>query len=181
MLCFLFLTCTFDYGDLGDSDRTLPDLVMKNVEYVRVRSADPLARVQAERVERFESQGYMRLETFSFEQFGERGEEVNAFGRVGFATVDISSADVFMDRGVRIEVESEDFIIETNQLNWIDEQRLLSAGEESEVSVFQGNGTTFTGTGFRADARRRSWEFSGNVRGTYVHEDDDAEDTDDAE
>jgi lipopolysaccharide export system protein LptC len=78
-----------------------------------------------------------------------------------------------MDRGVRIEVESEDFIIETSQLNWTDEQRLLFAGEEELVSIFQGNGTTFTGVGFRANARRRSWDFSGSVRGTYIHDEDE--------
>jgi LPS export ABC transporter protein LptC len=173
IISFLIFSCTFNYGEGEDTERTQPDLLMKNVEYIRVRSADPLARIQAERVERFESRGIMRLENFSFEQFGERGEEVNAIGRAGFATVNIATVDVFMDRGVRIEVESEDFIIETNQLNWTDEQRLLFAGERDEVFIFQGNGTSFTGTGFSADARRRSWDFSGSVRGTYIH---DAED-----
>jgi LPS export ABC transporter protein LptC len=173
VLSFLIFSCTFNYAEGEDSERTLPDLLMVDVEYIRVRSADPLARVLAERVERFEGQGIMRLENFSFEQFGgERGEEVNAFGRAGFASVDITTVDVFMDRGVRIEVESEDFVIETNQLNWIDEQRHLFAGEGNEVFVFRGNGTSFTGIGFRADARRRTMEFSSSVRGTYIHEDD---------
>jgi hypothetical protein len=117
----------------------------------------------------------MRLENFTFEQFGYGGEEVNAVGSAGFASVEITSVDIFMDRGVRIEVESEDFVIETNQLNWVDEQRLLFAGERDEVLIFQGNGTSFTGVGFSADARRRSWEFTGSVSGTYIHDDDDIE------
>jgi hypothetical protein len=51
---------------------------MENVEYVRVRSADPQARFQAERLERYEERRIIQLRNFSFEQFGNRGEDVNA-------------------------------------------------------------------------------------------------------
>jgi hypothetical protein len=91
---------------------------MENVEYVRIRSSDPVARFQAERAERYERQGMMKIQNFVFEQYGERGEEVNAYGKAGSASVNIESGDIFMDRGVRIEVESEDIILETNQLEW---------------------------------------------------------------
>ena len=175
---FLILSCTFDYGGQNDDEDALPDLIMKNVEYVRVRSSDPIARIQAERVERYDGLGIMKLDNFSFEQYGERGEETNAFGMAGHALVDLSTVDIFMEGGVRIEVESEDIIIETNQLEWRDEPRILTSGEGDEVNIFQDNGTDFVGIDLRVDARRRTWEFSGAVSGTYVHEDDD---TDDAE
>ena len=177
ILILLVSSCTFDYGEQDSSERTLPDLVMQNVEYVRVRSADPIARIQAERVERYDSQGIMKLESFSFKQYGERGEEVNASGSAGFASVNINTVDIFMDGGVRLEVESEDIIIETNQLEWIDGHRTLSSGEENEVNIFQENGTHFTGIGLFIDARRRTWQFSGSVSGTYIHEDDEDEES----
>ena len=173
LITFLAVSCTFDYGETDPSERMMPDLVMENVEYVRVRSSDPIAKFHAERAERYERQGIMRLEVFSFEQYGDRGEETNVYGSAGYASVDIRSGDIFMDRGVRLEVDSEDIIIETNQLEWKDEQRILSSGEENEVNIYQQNGTSFTGIGFSVDARRRMWEFSGQVSGSYVHEDDD--------
>jgi len=175
VLCVLFLlaSCTFDYGETGSTGGNFPDLVMENVEYVRVRSSDPIARFQAERAERYEKQGLMVIENFTFEQYGEHGEEVNVSGRAGNASVNIESGDILMDRGVRIEVESEDIIIETNQLEWKDEQRVLFTGKEDEVNILQNNGTNFTGTGLHADARRRTWEFSGGVRGTYVYNDEE--------
>ena len=172
---FLFASCTFDYGETESTGNDLPDLIMEDVEYVRVISSDPAARFQAERAERYEKQGIMKIENFVFEQYGEHGEEVNAYGRAGNATVNIESGDIFMDGGVRIEVESEDIIIETKQLEWRDEQRLLFTGEDGEVNVSQSNGTNFTGIGLNADARRRTWEFSGGVQGTYIYEDDDEE------
>ncbi|MDR0494939.1 MAG: LPS export ABC transporter periplasmic protein LptC [Treponema sp.] len=172
------VSCSFDYGDQGGGDKNQPDIVMENVDYVRVRSADPQARFQAELAERYEERRIMELRNFSFEQFGNRGEDVNAYGRAGSASVELDSGDIRMNNGVRIEVESEDIAIETQQLEWKDKERTLSGGEENEVSVYQESGTAFTGTGFYADARRRTWEFSGNVSGVYVHEDNEEGDTD---
>jgi len=174
--CALFLllgACTFDYGESESSGDDLPDLVMENVEYVRVRSSDPIARFQAERAERYEKQGLMKLKNIIFEQYGERGEEVNTFGKAGNASVDIETGDIFMDMGVRIKVESEDITIETFQLEWKDEQRTISSGEEDKVNIYRDDGTSFTGIGLRADARKRTWEFSGRAGGTFVQEDED--------
>jgi LPS export ABC transporter protein LptC len=176
----LITACSFDYGNLGGADENKPDIVMDNVEYVRIRSLDPQARLQAERVERYEKRGIMKLRNFSFEQFGDHGDEVNAFGRAGRASYEIDSGDILMDEGVLIEVESEDLSIETVRLEWKDKERTLSGGPNDEVHVYRENGTSFTGIGFQSNARSRSWSFSDTVSGTYIH-DDDSDDSDDDE
>jgi len=170
-----FLSCTFDYGDLEPVESTMPDLVMENVEYVRVRSAEPIARFTADRAERYENQSIMKLENITFEQFGTTIEEVNATGTIGNATIEIDSGNILMDNGVRIEVESEDIAIETYLLEWKDESKVFFAGEEYEVVVFMSNGSNFSGIGFFADARRRTWEFSGNVSGIFIVDDNEEE------
>jgi len=170
------VACSFDYGDrTGGGDRDAPDIVMENVEYVRVRSAEIQARFLAERAERFEDRRIMELRNFSFEQF-EQGD-VNAFGRAGSASVELDSMDIFMSDGVLLEVDSEEIAIETTQLEWQDTPRVLLGGSEEEVHISRDDGTAFSGVGFRAYARQRTWEFSGAVIGTYVHEDDDEEET----
>lgn len=174
VLC-LFVSCTFDYGQQDTAEADQPDIVMENVEYVRVRSADPIARFKAERAERYEQRQIMKLRNFSFEQFGNHGEDVNAYGRAGSATAEIDTGNISLSDGVRIEVESEDIVIETNGLEWKDKERLLLGGEENEVHIVQSSGTRFTGVGFQADARRRTWGFAGGVSGTYIHEDEEAE------
>ena len=180
VFCYLlfalcYLSCTFDYGERDPSEDEQPDLIMTNVEYVRVRSSDILARFQADRAERYERQGIMKVENFIFEQYAERGDEINAIGRAGYASVNIETGDIFMELGVRIEVDAEDIIIETNQLEWKDEDRVLSTREDEDVNIFQDNGTSFTGIGLYVDARRRSWEFMGNVGGIFIHEDAEEE------
>jgi LPS export ABC transporter protein LptC len=183
-LCCLFFAlllfaCSFDYGGTGGGDKNLPDIIMDNVEYVRVRSLDPQARLQAERVERYEGRRVMELRNFSFEQFGNHGEEVNVYGRAGSALFEIDSGDIRMEDGVRLEVDSEDIAIETVRLEWKDKDRTLSGGAGDEVHVYQENGTSFTGIGFQSNVRSRTWSFSDMVSGTYIH--DDAEDAEDAE
>jgi LPS export ABC transporter protein LptC len=174
--CLLVLaSCSFEYG-IQETDKNQPDIVMENVEYVRVRSADPQARFQAERLERYEARRVIELRNFSFEQFGNRGEEINAYGRAGSASIEMDSLDMRLDNEVRIDVDSEDIAIETRWLEWKDASRTLTSGATDEVNIYQDKGTSFTGTGFQADARRRTWEFAGNVSGTYVHEDDEEED-----
>jgi len=169
--------CTFDYGDAASSDNNLPDLVMENVDYVRVRSADPIARFQAERAERYEKQGLMKLQNFYFEQYGERGREINASGRGGNAEAVIESGDISMTKGVRLEVESEDIILETENLDWKDEQRLLHTKPDDEVVVYKEDGTRFTGIGLTADARRRTFEFESYVTGKYIYNDEDEQES----
>jgi LPS export ABC transporter protein LptC len=168
-------SCTFDYGQGDSSEEELPDLVMNNVEYVRIRSADPQARFHAELAERYDKKRKMELTNLRFEQYGEHGNEINAYGAAGNATVDIDSGDINMKSGVRIEVESEDIIIETDRLEWLDENKTLSAGEEDAVNIYRENGTSFTGIGFQADARNRKWEFNGTVSGTYIYDDEEEE------
>jgi len=170
LILFILMSCSFDYGEADSPENTTPDLVMQNVEYVRVRSADPVARIQAERVERYEKQGQMTLENFTFEQFTDGGETVNITGSAGYASVEIESGDIIMNEGVWLEVDSEDIVIETNRVSWSEKERVMFSGEEDEVNIFQEDGTIITGIGLRADARRRTWEFAGAVRGTYYHE-----------
>ena len=173
----LLFSCTFDYGNQDSSEKDIPDIVMENVEYVRVRSADPQARVLAEKVERYEDRRKMDLYNFSFEQFGNSGKDVNAFGRGGSASFEIDSGNMRMDDGIRIDIDSEDISIETKWLEWKDNDKTLASGKDEEVSIFQNDGTTFTGIGFSANARQRTWDFTEGVSGTYIHKDKDNKET----
>jgi LPS export ABC transporter protein LptC len=148
---------------------------MENVEYTRVRSYDPQARFQAERAARYEERRVMELRNFSFEQFGNGGEDVNAAGKAGSANIEMDSMDIRIDDDVRVDVDSEDISIETKWLEWKDKDHTIFGGDEEEVNVYRENGTAFTGIGFRANARRRSWEFSGAVSGTYIHDEEESD------
>ncbi|MDR3171324.1 MAG: LPS export ABC transporter periplasmic protein LptC [Treponema sp.] len=170
-----FWACTFDYGSSTSERDDQPDIVMKDVEYVRVRDGDPIVRFTAETAERYDKRQTMELKNFTFEQFEHRGAEVNAVGTVGTASVQLDSGNIRMEEGVVLEVESENITIETQQLDWQDKERLLSGREENQVDISRSDGTNFSGHGFSANARSRTWGFSAGIEGTYIHEDEEEE------
>ena len=169
----LAASCSFDYGEKEEAEKNRPDIVMENIEYVRVRKGDPLARFQAEYAERWEDRQTMELRYFSFEQMENSGETLNAEGKAGAAVVQLGSGDISLKNGVRINVESEDVIITTAGLEWKDKEKILSGGEFDEVDIERSDGTKFSGIGFTADARNRTWAFSGEVKGSYVEKEDE--------
>jgi LPS export ABC transporter protein LptC len=176
-ISLLFLaSCSFDYGNTQTSAKDQPDIVMRDVEYVRVRGGDPVVRFQAEAAERFEERQIMNLRDFSFEQFENHGDGVDAMGKAGQASVALDSGNISLEGGVIISVESEDITIETAGLDWRDKERRLLGTPSGEVSINRSDGTEFRGRGFSADARSRTWTFSSGVSGLYVEKDDDEED-----
>ncbi|MDR1587879.1 MAG: LPS export ABC transporter periplasmic protein LptC [Treponema sp.] len=175
--CLLFgivsLACSFDYGEAAQDDENQPDIAMKDVEYVRMRDGYPVVRFSAEEAQRFEKKQAMELDHFRFEQFETHAESVSATGNAGLASIELDSGNIHMKGGVRIEVESEDLAIATATLEWQDKERQLSTGDAERVDITRSDGTSFTGWGFSADARRRSWEFKNGVEGSYVDKDED--------
>ena len=177
----LLTACSFDYSDLVEVAVSRPDIVMEDLEYVRVRGGEHLVRFRAERAERWEDRRTMELWDFSFEQLETNTEtsevEVNADGHAGAASAQLDSGNVSLRDGVRINMESEDIIIITEALEWRDSERTLFGGAQDKVDIERSDGTTFTGVGFSVNIRDRTWAFTGEVLGTYV-ETDDEEDAD---
>jgi LPS export ABC transporter protein LptC len=177
LLCFCcwLAACTFDYGFGSGEEEDQPDIIMNDVEYVRVRNGDPVVRFEAEAAERYENRQAMELKNFSFEQFDTHGDEINAVGSAGAASVELDSGNIQMFGGVRLSVDSEDITLETPSLKWQDKERFLSGAETDQVDIQRSNGTSFTGQGFSADVRARTWGFVSGAEGTYIHDDDDEE------
>ena len=176
LACLFFAACSFDYGNSQSESGKKPDIVMENVEYVRFRSGNPQMRFQAESAERYEERQTMNLREFTFEQFENQGTEINAIGRAGEALVELDTGNISLSGGVRIEIDSEDVIMETSGLHWHDAEKQLSGWEDDEVEIYRSDGTSFIGRGFSANIRYRTWEFTAGAQGYYVDKDDDEED-----
>jgi LPS export ABC transporter protein LptC len=168
-------SCSFDYGEEITADDSQPDIVMRDVDYVRVRDGDPVVRFRAELAERYETRQVMELQNFSFEQFYDHGDGINATGRAGSALVQLDSGNLQLEKSVMISVDSEDITIETDSLSWQDEKRILAGKENDTVDIQRSDGTLFSGQGFTAEVRDRTWTFSGGVNGIYIDTDEDEE------
>ena len=172
LIIILLAACSFNYGDGEDSGSDRPDIVMENIEYVRVRKGNVLARFQAEYAERYEERQTMELKNFTFEQMEDRGETVNVEGTAGSAEVKLESGDITLSGGVVISIASEDIIINIPGIEWKDNEKTLMSNPNYDVDVTRSDGTNFSGRGFSADIRSRTWSFTDGVEGSYVEEDE---------
>jgi LPS export ABC transporter protein LptC len=172
LIVFFLLGCSFDYGIPDPSAEEEPEIIMHDVEYVRVENGEPMVQFKAEKAEQYEESRTMKLSNFTFTQFnqGEEGKDTSGFA--GSGVINLDSKDVMLDNEVYIDAASEDIQISTENLNWKDKTKQLDAGEE-EVRVERPDGTIIRGSGFSADLRTRTWEFSGGISGIYVHEEDE--------
>jgi len=173
----LITACSFDYSAGQGLEDSKPDIVMENVEYVRVRGGDMLARFKAEHAERWEERQTMEIRNFTFEQMEDRGETVNVEGGGKAAAIQTDTGDITLSGGIWLSIESEDITISTEGLEWKDKEKTIKGGVEDEVDIQRSDGTSFTGRGFSADIRSRTWIFTGEVKGTYVENDEDEEET----
>ncbi len=172
----LCAACSFDYGPgAAEPDAAQPDIVMTELEYVRVRDGKRVLSFQADSAERFEKAETMRVEALRFEQYGPGSGEPDATGSAGRADMDLASGDVRLEGGVRLAVPSEDMTMATERLYWQDEARRLEGGAGEPVRIDRSDGTTITGRDFSVDVRARTWRFSGGAAGVYVHVPDEAE------
>jgi LPS export ABC transporter protein LptC len=163
--------CSFNY-DTPPQEGNEPDLVMKGVEYVRIETGNPVVRVRADELRRYEKTHIMELELFYFDQFNHAPEdfepipEINVLGNAGKAKIETDTNNVDMENGVFVEVKSEDIRLETDELSWQDKERHLSA--PGKVNISRSDGTTMEGEGFTADTRKKTWVFEKDVDGSIV-------------
>jgi LPS export ABC transporter protein LptC len=167
--------CSFDYGTQEPEESILPDIVMEDLDYVRVRAGSPQARFTAERAERYEKRRTMELSVIQFEQYNLATGELDATGWAGEAEVELSNGNVTLKNGINLSVESEEMTLETGWLAWNDGERTLKGGEDAPVMIKQEGGTNFSGTGLSADVRSRKWEFSGGAEGAFEQDDEEGE------
>jgi hypothetical protein len=181
LLTLLLAACSFDYDTSGEDFGNDPNVVMKDVEYVRMENALPVVRIRSKEARRYEAKHAMEMDGFSFEQYNSSLPEdaeipdINVRGAGGSVTIETDSGNLTMAGGVSIDVTSEDLSLQTESLSWEDGERLLSA--PGDLIVSRSDGTRLSGRNFSADTRRREWRFEEAVAGDIVEEDEEAEDS----
>jgi hypothetical protein len=171
----LALSCSFDYNTMQSEDETLPDITMETLEWVRVRDGNPVARLQAEVGDRYEKIHIMELKNYSFEQYDVISGTVDSAGAGGSVKIELESGNLKMSDSVSINVESEEIQLDAEDLEWRDKEHTLSSGQYSQVHITGDKGTDFSGAGFSADVRSRTWLFSAGATGDYYFDEEEGE------
>jgi LPS export ABC transporter protein LptC len=170
---FVLPSCSFNYNDQDKEEYKFPELTFEDLEYIRMRGGEMMARLKADEGNRYETRHLMELKNYQFEQFDTVSHEIDSVGSGGMSSVDLNNSNISMKEGVQIRVDSEDFSLRADDLEWKDKNRTLSGGEESKVDITRTDGTEIHGIGFYSDIRDRTWIFNSDANGVYVFEDEE--------
>jgi len=102
----VLLSCSFDYGLMEEGESDQPDLVMQDVDYVRVTDGSIAFHMQADRIDHFENNHLFQVQNIRFEQFSEGVTEPDSVGAAGFAQFWTTTQDAVFAEGVRIMIPS---------------------------------------------------------------------------
>lgn len=164
LVCVLVSSCApvkDDSGAIEPVER--PTLSLKDAVY-RYESKDLGAvTIQAGAIDLDEKAHKASLKDVTFSQEGDDAVK----GKAERLIIDTESQDVVMEGAVEINQPSSGFALEGNGVTWNNGQGVLAC-PEGEVTVALGSGTQVTGSGFRGDLRRKSWEFVRITQGEIV-------------
>jgi len=155
---------------MEEAESNRPDLVMQDVDYVRVTDGAIMFHLQADKIDHFENNHLFQVQNIRFEQFTKGVTDPDAMGAAGFAQFWTTTQDAVFGEGVRIVIPSEDLSVEANNLQWHNSQKKLFGTLGDEVLLKKTDGSMLVGKGFSADGRSKSWQFTGPVSGIYQEE-----------
>ncbi len=142
-----------------------PTMVLEEATYrFSARNIEPIL-IKAAKITIDDKQHLAVLEGATFTQQGEGGIQ----GRGDQVTIDTQSDDVTLEGNVHITQPSSGFAISAEEISWNNGQQVLSSAPDGAVDVtFDGSGT-ISGSGFRGDLSRDSYEFARINRGEVQH------------
>jgi LPS export ABC transporter protein LptC len=174
-LFFVFSACSLDYGsdlaeDLGDG---IPDTVVLDFSHTVVENGVPRFRLEAARGESYQSLKKMKLTDVRFTEYSaseaeKSGVEIATEGHADSAVFYTDTESAELSGAVRFYSAADGVTVESGYLKWDGEARILESRAETVTSLSDDDGTKLSGSGFKADAARKSFSFDNRADGRYV-------------
>lgn len=164
------LGCSLDYGQALSEELAadVPDMVVYDFSHTIVQDGRPLFRLRADRAESYRNMKKTALAGVSFTEYSSDGAgRVVAEGRADSAVFweETESAELY--GAVRFSSARDGVRIETGNLVWDGQTRMLSSGTDTITTLSDDDGSRLSGSGFTADAARRRFSFTRRVDGSF--------------
>jgi len=167
--------CSLDYGsalaeDLGDG---IPDTVVFDFSHTVVERGLPRFRLEASRGESYQALKKMKLTDVRFTEYTASGREtseveVSTEGHADSAVFYTDTESAELSGSVRFYSAADGVTVESGYLKWDGEARILESRADTVTSLSDDDGTRLSGSGFTADAARKSFAFENRADGRYV-------------
>lgn len=163
--------CSLDYGtglssELGEG---MPDMVVTGFSHTIIENGSPRFRIEADRGESFESRALMKLDAVRFTEYAADGSgAIAAEGRADSALFYTDTESAELSGAVSFRSTHEGVTVTSGYLKWNGQTRMLESRAETVTELTKDDGSSLSGSGFSADAARRSFAFRNRATGRYV-------------
>ncbi len=173
----LCAACSVNYDNIYETEGTIPELMLDEAVFKRVKDGKATSQIQSERLEEFKDSGKVLAQNIQFETKNDDGK-VNSFGKAGIMKADTKKEVYEFFNGIHIEAPERGVTIDGESLRWNGKTEQL-VGERGKPLTIKKDGVTLSGHGFSASAISESFNFATSVSGNY-RDDEDVESDKDA-
>ncbi|HUW69265.1 MAG TPA: LPS export ABC transporter periplasmic protein LptC [bacterium] len=165
------LACSLDYGtglsnELGEG---VPDMVVTGFSHTIVENGSPRFRIEADRGESYQALAMMKLESVRFTEYAADGSgAVAAEGHADSAVFHTDTESAELSGSVSFRSAHEGVTVTSGYLAWNGQTRVLESRAETVTELEKDDGSGLSGSGFSADAARRTFAFRNRATGQYV-------------
>jgi LPS export ABC transporter protein LptC len=147
------------------SEEELPTGVFTDYSHTVVVRGKKNFELKAARAELYLAGKKTVLVGVRFSEFDTGTGELLSLGRAENAIYHTDTKDAEFFGGVRLESKKDDAILQGEYLRWIDKNKKLEGRLDRIVTISRADGSSVSGAGFDADARKRSFAFRESVEG----------------
>jgi LPS export ABC transporter protein LptC len=163
-------SCSLGMTESGKELPEAPYAVFSGYSHTAVVRGARNFVLRAEKAELYEKGKKAVLSGVSFEEYDPDTGELLSRGTAEAAIYHTDTKDAEFSGSVRLESKRQDAILQGEKLAWIDKDKRLSGGLDRTVTIGRSDGSSVSGAGFEADARRRAFSFRGGVWGVIAGE-----------
>lgn len=170
LLCAFLWGCSLDYGATLAEDlaEDIPDTVVIHFSHTIVEQGLPRFRLEAERGEAYQAKQLMKLTGIKFTEYSPGGKTISASGKADQALFYTDTESAELSGSVSFRSESDGVMVQSGFLRWDGEKRVLTSRAETVTTLSNDDGSSLSGSGFGADAARRSFSFGNRAVGRFV-------------
>jgi LPS export ABC transporter protein LptC len=152
-------------AQLEQSEEELPSAVFSDYTHTVVDRGKRLLELKADRAELYEASKKTILTGVVFSEYDPDTGEVVSRGRADRAVYHNDTKDAEFSGSVRLESKRQDAVLQGEYLGWTDKDKRLEGRLDRTVTISRADGSSVSGAGFEAWARKRAFSFRGSVEG----------------
>ena len=171
-LILFVVGCSLDYREAAVEEKLaeeIPNTVLNKVVHTIVQDGMIKVVLEAEKAENYAEREEMSLKGIHFKEFDDKGEIVIE-GWADQAVFYTDTENAYLEGSIYFYSYLEEAGIFAESFSFDKEEKSLRSSKEHRVTIERDDGSYIEGSGFEADFRRKVYQFSSEVEGKYVEE-----------